>query len=91
MKIPENPPTPPEGFYWDDKDGDINLRRSDMKPHNGEDLAGWVDTCYGEPHLFEVRYCHNEHPSEWPNVVTETREQAMNWLVAAVILDIRKE
>ncbi len=91
MKLPENPPTPPEGHYWCDKDDDVNLRKIGEKPGSGSDLVAWVDLGYAAPGVYEAKYCYNEQPMAWPRIQTNSLEEAMNWIVAAVILDIRKE
>lgn len=92
IKLPENPPRPPDGYYWDDKDGDINLREEGKSPDNLDELAGWVDDNMGEEAgAYVVRRCLDEDPRNWPTIYTDSLEEAMNWLVAAVILDIRKE
>jgi hypothetical protein len=93
LKMPDNPPTPPEGYYWDDKDGDINLRVVGLFPSNNRDLQAWI--AYNNNDEDGLPYyatrCHNDDTKDWPHVGTETLEQAMNWIVAAVTFDIRKE
>ena len=91
MKIPAIHPPAPDGFYWDDEDGDVNLRVVGKPKHNSGDLEAWV--AYDEEDslpYYSVRCCTDDTRT-WPNARTETLEQAMNWIVAAVILDIRKE
>ena len=92
LKLPENPPRPPDGHYWDDKDGDINLREENKEPDNTGGLMGWVDENNGENKgTYIARRSFDDDPSNWPYIYTDSLEEAMNWLVAAVILDIRKE
>lgn len=92
LKLPENSPRPPDGHYWDDEDGDINLRVIGMPPNNGSDLQAWIAYAKDEEELpYYATRCYNDDTRDWPHVDTETLEEAMNWLVAAVILDIRKE
>jgi hypothetical protein len=94
MKIPDNAPALPDGYYWevDQSREDLDIR----KGGTGEPLA-WVsdpDTItfvVTDSPFSATSAPHGVSSSYWLTLGFDTLEEAMNWCVVAVVLELKKE